>query len=89
MCEDIGAVLVELRASWEFVQREYRLRNARVCLRVLNRHTAQRMALAIGGVGLALDDEDEDLELPRGLEIFLETSFRLWIRLQERLGRRG
>jgi hypothetical protein len=87
--EDIGAVLVELRAFWEFVKREYRLRNARVCLRVLNRRTAQRMALAIGGVWLALDDDDEDLELPRWLEILLETSFRLWTRLQERLGRRN
>ena len=87
--EDIGAVLVELRAFWEFVKREYRLRNARTCLRVLNRRTAQRMALAIGGVWLALDDDDEDLELPRWLEILLETSFRLWIRLQERLGRRS
>jgi hypothetical protein len=85
---DIGTVLVELRAFWEFVKREYRLPNARACLRMLNRRTAQRMALAVGGVGLALDD-DEDLELPRWLELLLETGFRLWIRLQERLGRRS
>jgi hypothetical protein len=42
--EDIGAVLVELPAFWEFIQREYRLRDARVCLPVLHGHTAQRMA---------------------------------------------
>ena len=85
---DIDAVLAELHVFWEFVKREYRLRNARACLRVLNRRTAQRMALAIGGMWLALDDDDEDPELPRSLEILLETSFRLWIRLQERFGRR-
>jgi hypothetical protein len=87
--EDIEAVLVELHAFWEFVKREYRLRNARACLRVLKRRTAQRMALAVGGVWLALDDDDEDLELPRWLEIMLDISFRLWIRLRERFGRRG
>ena len=42
--EGIGAVLVALGAFWEFIQREYRLRNACVCLRVLHRHTTQRMA---------------------------------------------
>ncbi len=87
--DDIDAVLVELHAFWEFVKREYRLRNARACLRALNRRTAQRMALAVGGVWLALDDDDEDLELPRWLELMLDTSFRLWIRLRERFGRRG
>ena len=87
--EDIEAVLVELHAFWEFVKREYRLRNARACLRVLNRRTAQRMALAIGGIWLALDDDDEDLELPRWLELMFDTSFRLWIRWRERFGRRG
>jgi hypothetical protein len=87
--EDIdAAVLAELRVFWEFVKREYRLRNARARLRVLNRRTAQRMALAIGGTWLALDDDGGDPELSRWLEILLETSFRLWIRLQERFGRR-
>jgi hypothetical protein len=86
--DDIDAVLVELHAFWEFVKRDYRLRNARACLRALNRRTAQRMALAVGGVWLALDD-DQNLELPRWLEIMLDTSFRLWIRLRERFGRRG
>jgi hypothetical protein len=87
--DDIDAVLVELQAFWEFVKREYRLQNARACLRALNRRTARRMASAVGGVWLALDDDDQDLELPRWLEIMLDTSFRLWIRLRERFGRRG
>jgi hypothetical protein len=87
--EDIDAVLAELRAFWEFLKREYRLRNARACIRVLNTRTAQRMALAVGGMGLVLYDDDEDPELPRWLEIMLDTSFRLWSRLQKRLGRRG
>ena len=87
--QDIGTVLVELRAFWEFVKREYGLRNARACLRVLNRRTTQRMALAIGGVWLDLDDAEEDLELPRWVEILLEAIFGLWFRLQEGLGRRN
>ncbi len=87
--EDIGGVLVELRAFWEFVKRDYRLRNARACLRVLNRRTAQRMALAIDGVWLDLDEDDEDLALPRWLEMLHETIFGFWVRLQERLGRRN
>jgi hypothetical protein len=91
--DDIGTVLIELRAFWQFVQREYRLRNARGCLRVLNRRTAGRMARAVEGADFELDedtlewgrDDDEELELPRWLEFVLETSFRLWTRLRKRL----
>jgi hypothetical protein len=96
--DDIGTVLLELRAFWQFVQREYRLRNARGCLRVLNRRTAGRMVRAVGGADFELDeaplargrdDDDEELELPRWLEFVLETSFRLWTRLRKRLGKQS
>jgi hypothetical protein len=96
--DDIGTILIELRAFWQFVQREYRLRNARGCLRVLNRRTAGRMARAVGGADFELDedtlawggdDDDEELELPRWLEFVLETGFRLWTRLRKRLGKQS
>jgi len=47
------------------------------------------MALAIGGVWVDLDEDDEDLALPRWLEMLLETIFGFWSRLQDRLGRRN
>ena len=95
--DDIGSILIELRAFWQFVQREYRLRNARGCLRVLNRRTAGHMARAVGGADFELDedtlawgrDDDDELELPRWLEFVLETSFRLWTRLRKRLGKQS
>lgn len=83
---DIDVVLTELRAFWAFVRREYQLRNARACLRILNRRTAEHMARAIEGSELDLD-YDEDLELPRWLEFLLNTGFALWTRLQKWFGR--
>jgi hypothetical protein len=83
---DIGVVLAELRAFWEFVRREYRLRNARACLRILNHRTAQHMAMAIDGIEFD-PDYDEDVELPSWLKFVLDTGFELWTRLQKRSGR--
>ncbi len=89
--EDIGAVLIELRAFWTYLQREHHLLNARHCLRVLNRRTAQHMAAAVGGYGLDLDDElewevdeswDEGLE-SQWVERLLETVLQLWGRLRK------
>ena len=89
--EDIGAVLIELRAFWTYLQREHHLLNARRYLRVLNRRTAQHVAAAVGGYRLDLDDElewevnegwDEGLE-SQWVERLLETVLQLWGRLRK------
>lgn len=83
---DIDPVLDELRAFWLFIKREYGLRNARACLRVLNQRTAQHMALAIEGYDI--DPDYDDLTIRDLLDLLLDTGAGLGDWFQRRLGRR-
>ena len=75
-------IVTELRAFWKFVQREYGLRNAAACLRVLTESTARRLeqemqdpanfglakAFVMQGQALGFD-----MTSPEGMQVWVET----------------
>ena len=80
--EDASEAIWELRTFWTFLEREFGLRNAPSCLKVLDDRATRRLEKAMGdpanyGIGKSLfmmgAERGFDMSTPEGIQTWMDT----------------